>query len=306
MPKKVGSSFSQLKKCKGCNKDLDKNSSDEILRLGLCPACYNEYIDMKRYVDKYVDEFEIDKDFDTSVDGLLNDYITEKNFEKIFFSEHKEQIYQYIREMISPPSSPPRRKSPESSDGESASSDIDSPREEIKQAELTRKDKKHQEYEALNRQHGERLKSIITPYCSASTKIAKSILSQMGFTYPTAGDISTCIDSVVYMYLYFKTYEWRTNEMVEDEIFKKYMNAGRPFLNLDVETGASMLPHTAPGTEYDAVPPTYPNFRGFFRFVRFQDGTVYFTRDHYLTFVNMETGEIIKSQQYLDKEEKKK
>ena len=84
--KKLIASFSKLEKCKGCDKDLDKNSSDEILRLGLCPTCYSEYIDMKRYVDKYVDEFEIDKAFDTSVDGLLNDYITEKNFEKIFFS----------------------------------------------------------------------------------------------------------------------------------------------------------------------------------------------------------------------------
>lgn len=278
MPKKkLIASFPKLKKCKGCDKDLDKNPSDEILRLGLCPACYNEYIDMKRYVDKYVNEFKIDTAFDTSVHGLLSDYITEKNFEKIFFSVHKEQIYQYICEMISPPSSPPSHKSPENSDGESASSDIDSPREEERVLKVQRE-----------REQMERQKELFerSKWANAD-KIASFLAKNEGFreycekhfAKGTPGEEKRNAENSMILYLF----ELRDKRWPKYQIFK---NAGNPL---------QLKPGELTGKKYCCYEYYAEQGRkeGLFRFVVLIDTVIdqpiriYFTSTHYEEFIEL-------------------
>lgn len=275
--KKLIASFSKLEKCKGCDKDLDKNSSDEILRLGLCPTCYSEYIDMKRYVDKYVDEFEIDKAFDTSVDGLLNDYITEKNFEKIFFSGHKEQIYQYIREMISPPSSPPRRKSPENSDGESDSSSSDSLHEEEsvlkERIEHEQRERQKELFERLKRENAEKIASFLAKnegfrkYCANH------------FDKGTTSQEKEYAENSMILYL-FELYDKRWPKG------QKFKNAGNPL---------QLKPGELTGKKYCCYEYYAEQGRkeGPFRFVVLIDTVtnqpmrIYFTSTHYDKFIEL-------------------
>lgn len=103
--KKLVANFKIITKCRKCDKNLDKNLPCEHLRLDLCSECNGEYLDMKKYLDKYSDKYNIDKHCNETVGCLISQYSKTKDFDEIFFSEYQEKIYQFLCKTISPPSS---------------------------------------------------------------------------------------------------------------------------------------------------------------------------------------------------------
>ena len=177
-------------------------------------------------------------------------------------------------------------------------------KKEHEQAKKERKDKIYQRYLKLEKQKGDTLRKNIQKYCSASTKTARIILQKEGFIYPAATAIASCVNKIVWMYLMFMAYNWNIEEIKKDGIIKSDMKAGNFFENKDKQL-RKLIPGEEEGIEYDTIVPEIYGFRAFFRFIKFDDETVYFTRDHYLTFINIKTGKIMKSQEYQEEEKKK-